>query len=118
MKQPSQRQLRVNEQIRHVISETLHRGHFHEEILVEHARLVTVSDVKASPDLKNATVYVMSLGGKDMDKILPALNENARYFQAEINHKLNIKFTPRLTFKEDETFAEADKIERLLQTIK
>ena len=118
MKQPSQRQLRVNEEIRHVISETLHRGHFRDPVLVENAALVTVSAVNVSPDLKNAAVYVMSLGGKNIDGILPALNNTARYFQTEINNKLNIKFTPRLTFKEDESFAEADKIERLLQTIK
>lgn len=118
MKQPSQRQLRVNEEIRHVISETLHRGHFRDEILVRNASMVTVSAVNVSPDLKNAAVYVMSLGGKDMDKILPALNDTARYFQSEINNKLNIKFTPRLTFKADESFEEAQKIERLLQAIK
>lgn len=118
MKQPSQRQLRVNEEIRHVISETLHRGNFRDAVLVENAALVTVSAVNVSPDLKNAVVYVLSLGGQNMDKILPALNDNARYFQSEINSKLNIKFTPRLSFKEDESFAEAAKIERLLQTIK
>lgn len=118
MKQPSQRQLRVSEQIRGIISETLHRGHFHDKILVEHATSVTVGHVDVSPDLKNACVYIMSLGGKDMDTLLPALNKIHAYFQSEINRKLNIKFTPRVTFKEDPTFAEAQKIETLLQKIK
>lgn len=118
MKQPSQRQLRVNEQIRGIISEALHRGHFHDEILIEHAQDVTVGEVSVSPDLKNAAVFVMSLGGKDIAPILEALNANTRYFQSEINRKLNIKFTPRLTFKEDTRYAEAQRIETLLQSIK
>jgi len=118
MKQPSQRQLRINEEIRHVVSETLHRGHFHSSILIENAPHVTVSAVNTSPDLRNATIYVMSLGGQNMDKIIPALNDMAYYFQSEVNKKLTIKLTPRLSFKEDESFAEAAKIERLLQTIK
>jgi ribosome-binding factor A len=62
MKQPSQRQLRVNEQIRGVVSQTLHQGHFRDEVLFKYAADVTVGAVDASPDLKNATVFVMSLG--------------------------------------------------------
>lgn len=118
MKMPSQRQLRVSEQIRGVVSETLHRGHFHDEVLVNHAGEVTVSHVSVSPDLKNAAVYILSLGGDNLPALLDALNENTRHFQTEINHKLNIKFTPRVTFKEDTQFAEAQRIEELLQSIK
>ena len=118
MKTPSQRQLRVSEQIRGVVSETLHRGHFHEPILVNHAADVTVGHVTVSPDLKNATVFVMSLGGKDLEEIMSALNANAHYFQRAINAQMNIKFTPRVTFKEDTSFAEAQRIEQLLQSIK
>jgi ribosome-binding factor A len=118
MKQPSQRQLRVAEQIRGVISETLHRGHFHEEILVDHAADVTVSGIDVSPDLKNAKIYVMSLHETELPNVLAALNDNAYYFQKEINHKLNIKFTPKVRFFEDESFAEAQRIEALLNTIK
>lgn len=118
MKQPSQRQLRVAEQIRGVVSDALHRGHFAEEILVNHAADVTVGGVDASPDLKNAKVHVMSLNGTDLDAILPALNANRHYFQKEINHQLNIKFTPKLHFIEDESFAEAQRIEKLLSTLK
>ncbi|PCI00900.1 MAG: ribosome-binding factor A [Alphaproteobacteria bacterium] len=118
MKTPSQRQLRVSEQIRGVISEMLHRGHFHEPILVEHAQDVTVGHVNVSPDLKNCAVFVMSLGGKDLEEFLVALNANARHFQSEINHQMNMKFTPKVTFKEDKTFADAQRIEELLQSIK
>lgn len=118
MKQPSQRQLRVATQIRSVISDALRRGHFKEEILVNHAADVTVGGVDTSPDLKNAKIYVMSLNGVNLDAILPALNANAHYFQKEINHQLNIKFTPKVYFLEDESFAEAQRIEKLLRTLK
>ena len=118
MKQPSQRQLRVSEQIRGVVSQTLHGGHFHDPLLVDSAAAVTVGHVDTSPDLKNCSVYVMSLGGKDLESILKALNKVAPYFQSEINRQLNIKFTPRVHFKEDTTFAEADRIEHLLKTVK
>lgn len=118
MKTPSQRQLRVAEQIRGVISDVLRRGHFHEEVLVNHAADVTVGGVDASPDLKNAKIFVMSLNGADINDILPALNANAHYFQKEINHQLNIKFTPKVRFFEDESFAEAQRIESLLNKIR
>ena len=91
---PSQRQLRVGEQIKHIIVETLQRGHFHEEVLLDAAANVTVTEVRPSPDLRNATAYVISLGGIDMDHILPALNREAHTFQKEINAKANLKFTP------------------------
>ncbi len=117
MKQPSQRQLRVAEQIRGVVSTALLRGHFHDQILVDHAADVTIGGVDASPDLKNAKIYVMSLNKGDLPDILTALNANRHYFQSEINHQLNIKFTPKLHFKEDESFAEAHRIEELLKKI-
>lgn len=115
-KQPSQRQLRVGEQLRHIIAETMQRGHFEHEILLD-AKRVTVSEVRVSPDLKNATAYVMSLGGKDMDQILPALNEEHQVFQKEINRQSSMKFTPRVTFKRDKTFDEAQRIDELLRDI-
>lgn len=118
MKQQSQRQLRVAEQIRSVISDTLHRGHFHEPIMIDHAADVTVNGVDVAPDLKNAKVYVMTLNRRGLDDILQALNDNHSYFQKEINRQLNIKFTPRLQFFEDKSFAEAQRIEELLNTIR
>ena len=115
-KGPSQRQLRVGEQLRHIIAETMTRGHFSHAALLD-AGQVTVSEVRVSPDLKNATAYVMALGGKNMDQILPALNEEAQTFQKEINRQSNMKFTPRVTFKTDKTFDAVQKIDDLLNDI-
>lgn len=113
----TQRQLRVGEQIRHTLSETLQRGHFHDAVLIDEAPNVSVSEVRVSPDLKRATAYVITLGGKGMDEILPALNEAAPYFQKEINRQLNLKFTPRVSFVIDHSFEEAQKIERILDSL-
>jgi ribosome-binding factor A len=115
---PSQRQLRVGEQLRHIIAETLQRGHFRDEILIDLASAVTVTEVRTSPDLKQATAYVISLGGEDMDKILPALNHNAPAFQKDINAKANLKFTPKIRFKHDSSFENVQKLDALLSNIK
>lgn len=114
---PSQRQLRVGEQIRHIIAETLTRGHFHDEVLINMAADVTVTEVRPSPDLKNATAYVLSLGGHDMDQILPALNKDAYVFQKDINAKANLKFTPKIRFKKDESFESVQKLDEILSNI-
>ncbi len=116
VKGPSQRQLRVGEQIRHIIAETMARGHFHTGILLDSGR-ITVAEVRVSPDLKQAKAYVMSLGGEDMDEILPALNREAHIFQKEINRKSNLKFTPKVRFVRDESFDEAQRIEDLLRSV-
>ena len=110
---PTQRQLRVGEQLRHIIAETLQRGHFSHEALLDGGK-VTVTEVRVSPDLKNATAYVMALGGHDMEIILPALNEEHKAFQSDINRKAELKFTPRVTFKIDDTFDNVQKLESIL----
>lgn len=115
---PSQRQLRVGEQIRHIISETMARGHFKDEILLDVAGAVTVTEVRPSPDLRHATAYVISLGGLDMDQILPALNANAPVFQKDINSKATLKFTPKIRFVIDTSFEKVQKLDELLSTIK
>ncbi len=114
---PSQRQLRVGEQLRHAIMETLAKGKFHNAILLDASHNVTVSEVRTSPDLKNATAYVMTLGGRDFEEILEALNEAAPYIQRQIGKKLTSKFTPRLKFMCDTSFAEAEKINSLLNQV-
>lgn len=116
-KEPSQRQLRVGEQLRHIIAETMQRGHFHDEALMD-AGKITVTEVRVSPDLKNAKAYVMTLGGGDMEAVLPALNAEAHVFQKEINRQSSLKFTPKIRFVGDETFDEADRIETLLRDIR
>lgn len=116
-KQPEgQRQLRVGEEIRHVISSVLQRGGFDHPDL-QNSSLITITQVRIAPDLKNATVFAMPLGGHNLDETLDALNEEAYFFQKEIARQMKMKFTPRLTFKADETFGEAEKIERILQRI-
>jgi len=114
--EPSQRQLRVGEQLRHIIAETMQRGHFSHEDLLD-AQRITVTEVRVSPDLRNATAYVMPLGGYDIEDILPALNEEHHIFQKEVNRQSNLKFTPRIHFKTDKTFDEAERIENLLRDI-
>lgn len=114
---PSQRQLRVGEQLRHIIAETMQRGHFRDEILIDNASDVTVTEVRPSPDLKQATAYVISLGGHDMDQILPALNNNAAIFQKDINSKSNLKFTPKMRFKLDTSYENVQKLDEILSNI-
>lgn len=115
-KEPSQRQLRVGEQIRHIIAETMRNGHFRDSNLQDAGR-ITVTEVRVSPDLKNATAFVMSLGGEDMNQILPALNNEAAVFQKEIGRQITTKFTPRVKFVKDGSFDEAQKIEQILKSI-
>ncbi len=114
---PSQRQLRVGEQIRHIMAETMARGHFKDEILLDASSTVTVTEVRPSPDLRHATAYVISLGGADMEKILPALNNNAPVFQKDINAKATLKFTPKVRFVIDGSFEKVQKLDELLSTI-
>lgn len=115
--EPSQRQLRVGEQLRHVISDTLRRGHFNQEILLDFADNITVAEVRASPDLKHARAYVSYLGKEDFTDILDALNKEARVFQRAVGDNLNLKFTPKIRFVTDESVAHAQRIEDLLRDI-
>ena len=113
---PSQRQLRVGEQMRHIIAQTLQRGHFNNEALMDANRL-SVTEVKVSPDLKHARAYVMSLGGDDISELLPALNDQAHVFQREIGHQASLKFTPKVKFVADDSFEHANKIDEILRGI-
>ena len=117
MTEPSQRQLRVGEQLRHVIVETLQKGKFNNILLLDASHNVTVSEVCPSPDLKHAKAYIFTLGGKDMDEMLAALNEAAPVFQKEIGKKLTMKFTPKIRFVKDDSFEEANKIDSILKNL-
>ena len=114
---PTQRQLQIGEELRHAIAQILQRGHFDDELLLLHGPDITVAEVRPSPDLKHATVYVMALGGKDMEALLPALNHAAPYIQHCVGQRVRMKFLPRLKFVTDTTFENAEKIERLLLQI-
>ncbi len=111
---PSQRQLRVGELVRHTMSELLTRGDVHDPVIQTH--LITVPEVRMSPDLRLATIYVMPLGGRDAQKVLAALEHNKRYIRGEISRHVNLKFAPEIRFLIDDRFDEAERIEKLLRT--
>jgi len=115
--EPSQRQLRVGEQIRHAIIETLTKGKFRNEVLLDASHTVTVSEVRPSPDLKNATVFVMTLGGNNFEIVLEALNAASSYISREVGKKSTSKFSPRLRFVKDHSFEEAEKINSLIHEV-
>jgi ribosome-binding factor A len=110
----SQRQLRVGELIRHALADMLTRGDVHDPVLEGH--LVTVPEVRMSADLRLATIYVMPLGGRDIQQVLDALERNKRFLRGEIAHRVNLKFAPEIRFRVDERFDEAERIEKLLRT--
>ncbi len=111
---PSQRQLRVGELIRHKVAEMLIRGDIHDDTLASH--VVTIPEVRLSPDLKLATVYVMPLQGEDVKPVLEALERNKRFIRGEIAETVNLKYAPELRFRFDETFDEASRIDALLDS--
>lgn len=113
---PSQRQLRVGELIRHALAAMLSRGEIFDPVLSSH--VVTIPEVRLSPDLRLATIYVMPLGGKDVKEVLAALDRHKKYIRGEIAHEVNLKFAPDIRFMADETFEEADRIEQLLRSPK
>lgn len=112
--EPSQRMLRVGELIRHTVSDLLARGAVRDPVLEGH--VVTVPDVRMSPDLKLATVHVMPLGGKDMDQVLAALERHKKYLRGEIAGRINLKFAPDVRFKADRSFDCGARIDALLDS--
>ena len=110
----SQRQLRVGEVVRHAVADILSQGSVHDPELEGH--IITVPEVRMSPDLKLATVYVMPLGGRDTEIVLAALERNKKFLRGEVARRVNLKFAPDLRFRVDERFDEAERIEKLLRT--
>lgn len=110
---PSQRQLRVGEEIRHLLAELLERGNMRDPELRETS--ITVTSVDVSPDLRNAIAFVMPLGGKDSDRLLAALKRAAPWFRARVSEKAGLRSAPEIRFQLDQTFDEADKIGALLR---
>ena len=108
----SVRLLKVGERVRHILSELLARGEAHDETLRAHN--ISVTEVRMSPDLRNAKVYVKPLLGEDEDVVLKALRTNTAFFQREAAQRLGLKFAPKLQFRADESFDEASRIEALL----
>jgi ribosome-binding factor A len=111
---PSQRVLRVGELIRHALADMLIRGEVHDPTIEGH--MITIPEVRMSADLRLATVYVMPLGGRDIEDVVAALERNRRFLRGEIARRVNLKFAPEIRFRADERFDEAERIEKLLRT--
>jgi ribosome-binding factor A len=112
----SVRLLRVGEQVRHILSEILQRGDVHDDVLATH--MVSVTEVRMSPDLRHATVFVKPLLGEDEEKVLKALRTNTAYLQREVAARVKMKYAARLKFLPDESFDEGSRIDQLLRAPK
>lgn len=112
----SVRLLRVGEQIRHALADILIRGEVHDEVLASHS--VSVTEVRMSPDLRHATVFVKPLLGADETEVLDALKRHVRYLKGEVGRRVNTKFAAQLKFLADESFDEGSHIDALLRAPK
>ena len=110
----SQRQLRVGETVRHAMADILSQGSVHDPDF--EGRIITVPEVRMSPDLKLATIYVMPLGGRDTEIVIAALERNRKFLRGEVARRVNLKFAPDIRFRVDDRFDEAERIEKLLRT--
>ena len=110
----SVRLLRVGEQVRHVLSDLLARGEVHDETLQSH--LVSVTEVRMSPDLRHATCFVKPLLGQDEEVVLKALRTNTAFLQREVAHRIRTKYAAKLKFLLDESFDEGSHIDKLLRS--
>jgi ribosome-binding factor A len=110
---PSVRVLRVGEQVRHILSDILMRGDVHDDVLASHP--VSVTEVRMSPDLRHATVFIKPLLGRDEEAVLKALRTNTAYLQREVAARIRMKYAAKLKFLTDESFDEASHIEALLR---
>ena len=111
---PSQRQQRVAELVRHALAEVLSGGDIQDDVLTRN--VITIPEVRMSPDLKLATAYVMPLGGRDEEAVLKALDKHRKVLRQEVARRVNLKFAPDLRFRRDESFDEAARIDALLRS--
>ncbi|MEL6373332.1 MAG: 30S ribosome-binding factor RbfA [Pseudomonadota bacterium] len=110
---PSQRMLRVGELVRHKLAEMLSRAEVHDDALS--GAVITIPEVRMTPDLKTATVYVMPLGGENAPDVIDALDRNKKFIRGEVARAVQLKYAPDLKFRFDDTFDEAAKIDALLR---
>jgi ribosome-binding factor A len=110
---PSQRQLRVGELIRHALADILQRGEVHDPAL--EGMVVTVPEVRVTPDLKLATIFLMPLGGKGADIVVGIFDRHKRFLRGEIAHRIDLRYAPDLRFQLDTSFQEGDRIDALLR---
>jgi len=113
---PSQRQQRVAELVRHALAEVLARGDIQDDVITRH--VITIPEVRMSPDLKLATAYVMPLGGRDETAVIQALERHKKVLRQEVARRVNLKFAPELRFRRDDSFDEAARIDALLRSEK
>lgn len=108
----SQRPRRVAEELRHILSQVFRRGECRDPVVRE--ANITVTEVRMSPDLRNATVYVTPLGGTNAGEIVAALGGSVGFLRREVSRKLGLRYVPSLVFQLDDTFDQADRISALL----
>ena len=113
---PSQRQLKVGELIRHALADIFFRGEIVDEVLSRHS--ITVPEVRMTPDLKLATVYVLPLGGGDAEDAVEHLNKHKRFLRGEVAKRISMRFMPELKFKVDTSFEASARIDELLASPK
>ena len=113
---PSQRQLKVGELIRHALAEIFARGEIVDEVLDRYS--LTVSEVRMTPDLKLATVFVLPLGGEGAAEAISHLDKHRRFLRGELARRVSLKFMPELRFKTDTSFAASKRIDELLASPK
>lgn len=111
---PTQRQLRVSEALRKALSEVFLRSEIADADLA--GVTLTVSEVRASPDLKNATAYVLPLGGDNQDKVVAALKRHKRFIRGEVTRRIELRHTPELIFELDTTFDQSGHMDALLRS--
>lgn len=109
----SVRVLRVGEQVRHILSELLTRGDVHDDVLA--SANIAITEVRMSPDLRHATVFVKPLLGNEEDVVIKAMRTNTAYFQREVAARTKLKYAAKLKFVADGSFDEASHIEALLK---
>ena len=110
---PPQRQLRVGELIRRAMADILQRGEVHDPAL--EGMVVTVPEVRVTPDLKLATIFLMPLGGKGADTVVATFERHRKFLRGEIAHRVNLRYAPDLRFQLDTSFEEGDRIDALLR---
>jgi ribosome-binding factor A len=112
---PSQRMLRVGEQVRHALSDMIQRGEIRDDVV--EATVISISEVRMSPDLKIATAFVSPLGAKDDEAVIEALNRNAKFIRGRVSHALRqMKYMPEFRFRRDTSYDNFAKIDELLRS--
>lgn len=111
--EPGQRQLRVGEEIRHVLAEVMARGELRDPALAD--QVITVTEVRMSPDLRVATVYVLPLGGEATDEMLAGLDRAKPFLRGLVGRAVRLRFTPELVFRADRGYERAARIDKLLK---